>query len=202
MRHIGMRPLIALSVLLLLFSAVPANAQDREQDHEELRGLLRSLTEAVNSRGLDIARPLVHPHFTMITVDNRKFTSIDDFEAYWEGLFTGDNALLAKVDLRPEADELTDFLGDDIGIVHGTSNDTYVFTDGEERTMGSRWTAVVQKDEGIWKLSRIHFSANLLDNPILDAAKTFAYWTGGGGLALGLIIGGLLTGLLMRRRPA
>lgn len=202
MRHIGMRPLIALSVFLLLFFPASVNAQDREQDHEELRSLLGSLTEAVNSRNLDLARPLVHPRFTMITVDNMKFTSFDDFETYWEGLFAGDDALLTRAVLRPEADDLTEFLGDDIGVVHGTSNDIYVFADGDERTMATRWTAVLQKDDGAWKLSRIQFSANLLDNPMLGAAKTFAYWTGGAGLALGLIIGGLLMGLTMRRRPA
>ena len=190
---------IVLTALLVLVPLVSVNAQNREQDHEELRALLKTLTEAVNSRDLDRARPLTHSRFTMITVDNEKFTSVDEFEAYWEGLFTGENALLTKAELRPEADDLTEFLSEDIGVVHGTSNDVFRFVDGEERVMKSRWTAVVQKEDGVWKLSRAHFSANLLDNPVLRAAQSFSYWLAGGGLIVGFILGGLITYLIRRR---
>ncbi len=190
---------IVLTALLVLVPVVSVNAQDREQDHEELRALLRTLTEAVNSRDLDRARPLTHSRFTMITVDNKKFTSLDDFEAYWEGLFTGENALLTKAELRPEADGPTEFLSEDIGVVHGTSNEVFRFVDGEERVMKTRWTAVVQKEDGVWKLSRAHFSANILDNPVLRAAQSFSYWLAGGGLIVGFILGGLITYLIRRR---
>lgn len=190
---------VLMTALLVLVPVVSVNAQDREKDHEELRAMLKTLTEAVNSRDLDRAQPLTHSRFAMITVDNGKFTSVEEFEAYWEGLFTGENAVLTKAELRPESDDPTEFLSEDIGVVHGTSNDVFRFVDGEERVMKSRWTAVVQKEEGVWKLSRIHFSANILDNPVLRAAQSFSYWLAGGGLILGLILGGLITYLIRRR---
>lgn len=192
---------VVLTALLVLVPMVSASAQDREQDHAELRTLLKTLTEAINSRDLDRARPFVHNRFTMITVDNGKFKSVDEFEAYWEGLFTGEDAMLTEAELQPESDEPTEFLGEDIGVVHGTSNDTFRFVNGDERVMKSRWTAVVQKEDGVWKLSRAHFSANILDNPVLRAAQSFSYWLAGGGLIVGLILGVLIT-FLIRRRPA
>ena len=190
---------IVLTVCLVLVPLVSVNAQSREQEHDELRDLLKTLTEAVNSRDLDRARPLTHSQFTMITVDNEKFTSVDEFEAYWEGLFTGEDALLTKVELRPEADDLTEFVSENVGVVHGTSNDSFRFVDGKERVMKSRWTAVVQKEDGVWKLSRAHFSANLLDNPVLRAAQSFSYWLAGGGLIAGFLLGGLITYIVRRR---
>ncbi|MBL8507009.1 MAG: hypothetical protein JNM11_01000, partial [Chitinimonas sp.] len=66
--------------------------------------------------------------------------------------------------------------------------------------MPTRWTAVVAREGGSWKLVKLHFSVNLLDNPMLTATKEYALR---GVLAVGvvlLLLGAILGYWLGRRR--
>ncbi|HMB29788.1 MAG TPA: DUF4440 domain-containing protein, partial [Blastocatellia bacterium] len=77
----------------------------------------------------------------------------------------------------------------------------YVFTDGDTRVMTSRWTATLYKDNGKWKILNVHIGANLFDNPVIMALKSWIYKVGvGAGVAGGLL--GFVLGRLTRRRPA
>jgi ketosteroid isomerase-like protein len=192
----------ALLALLTLGLTTQASAQEeRSQDHDQLRALLKRGAEALNTRQLDTMAPYLHPEFTLVTVDNHKLKGIAGLQGYLSDLFDGETPMLKSIEVRPEADELTTFLDDDSGIVYGTSNDRYTFSEGDVREMTSRWSAVVQKDGENWKLVSVHFSANLLDNPVIDVAKNTAkrmmIIIGGVGLAAGLAIG-----VLLRRRPS
>src|SRR5262249_9599435 len=124
------------------------------------------------------------------------------FKKYYLGLFDGPNAMLTKMETRLAADELTLFLDDDTGIAYGTSQDTFHFKDGDVRTMNTRWTAGTQKEGGQWKLVNAHFSANLLDNPVLDASKSYAKKLAIGAAIGGIVIGALVALLLRRKQSA
>lgn len=178
----------------------PAATEERHEDHEALRGLMKKAAEALGTRNFDAIAPLLHKSFTVVTVDNRKLAGLDEFRSYWNGLFSGPNAVLKSIEVHPEADGLTEFLDADTGVTHGTSNDVYHFADGDTRTMKTRWTAVVEKEADGWKLVKVHFSASLLDNPVVDAAKAYAYKAAAGGLVIGLAIGGVVVALLKRKR--
>lgn len=82
-----------------------------------------------------------------------------------------------------------------------TSDGRYTFKDGDVRQMKSRWSAVVQKDGDTWKLASVHFSTNLLDNPVLDAARKAVQKTALIAGAIGIAVG-LAIGFLLRRRGA
>jgi len=183
-------------------SAAPARSEERAADHEALRALMKLAAEALNTRNFDLIAPHLHPSFTVVTVDNRKITSLDEFRTYWNGLFTGPGAVLKQIEARPEADALTEFLDADTGVTHGSSNDVYHFTDGEVRSMRSRWTVVVEKAPDGWKLAKAHFSANIMDNPVLDAAKSMLIKTALGTAVLGLALGALIMALVKRKRTA
>jgi uncharacterized protein (TIGR02246 family) len=181
-------------------SAQTAPPEERKADHDALRAILTKSAEALNARKLDSVADILHPAFTVITVDNQKLVGLDALRKYYTGLFDGPNAVLTKLEVKPVADELTRFVSETSGVVYGVSDDTYTFRDGDVRTMKTRWSAVVQKDGDAWKLVNVHFSANLLDNPMLDAAKGYAQrlmWIAG---AVGLVLGALLM-LMLRRRP-
>jgi ketosteroid isomerase-like protein len=190
---------ISLAATLLL-GASGAWAQDaRQQDHEELRALLGSVAQAISTRDFQALAAVLDREFTVTTVDQKRFTSLDAFRAYWEELFKGDRALVRKVTLKPSADELTRFLAPDVGLSSGSSEDTWEFTDGDVRVMRVRWTAVVRKQDGRWKLTSAHIGVDLLDNPVVAAAKQGLWkvggWLGGGGLIIGA-----LAGLVVGRR--
>ena len=198
-----LRRKLSLLCLMTLSLAAFARAEDREADHNELRAMLRTATEAMNAGDFDALRPLFYDKFSITTVDQQLFTSLDDFKAYYEGLLKGGNARLKSIAFRPEADALTEFVGDNVGLSHGTSTDTYTFADGDVRTMTSRWTATVYKDSGRWKIINLHIGANLLDNPVTAAAKGYvrkaAITAAVGGLLVGFIIAWLLRGSGRRR---
>jgi ketosteroid isomerase-like protein len=187
-----------LSVCLVFLGAaiMSVQAQDRKADHDELRAMLRTATEAMNTRNINALAPLMHEKFSITTVDQRLFTNLNEFEAYFNGLF---GATLKSATFNPTADALTEFVGENIGLSHGTSSDTFVFADGESRQMNSRWTATLYKDNGKWKVLNIHIGTDLLDNPVVGALKSLLYKIGiGAGLA-GLVLGVIL-GRIMRKR--
>jgi ketosteroid isomerase-like protein len=191
--------LVALVVLIL---GVPTGAlaqEERKQDHDQLRALMERGAEALSTRNLDVMAPYVHPDFTVVTIDNKKLKGIAELKAYYDSLFEGKGALLKAIEVRPEADDATDFLDANSGVSFGTSNDRYTFLDGDVREMKSRWSAVVQKDGDTWKLVNVHFSANILDNPVLNAAKSALRNTMLIAGAVGLLVG-VAIGFLLRRR--
>jgi hypothetical protein len=194
---------LLLLCLITLLPTSAALAQDREADHQELRAMLRVATEAMNSGNFEALRPLFYNKLSITTVDQKLFTNFDDFKTYYEGLLKGGQAQLKSIVFKPEADALTEFVGDNVGLSHGASTDTFTFADGDVRTMTSRWTATVYKDSGKWKILNLHIGANLLDNPVTAAVKGYAtkaaIGAGVGGLILGFIIAWLIRG---RRRAA
>jgi hypothetical protein len=185
----------------IIFLATTAFAQDKNKaDHDALRALLKTCTEAMNSNKLDALEPSIDTkHFTAITVRNKTLTSFADFKANWNQLFKGDKATLTKAVINPSPDRLTEFLSPTVGVCHGKSEDSYHFKDGDVLPMTIKWTAVVRKVGGTWKISKIHLSANVLDNPALTIAKAFAWKAGGIGAGAGLLVGLILLVLLRKK---
>ena len=194
-------PILLLSSLFLIVLAIPVSAQEeRHQDHEELRALLKTATEALNARNFDALAPHLYRQFSITTVDQKEFSDLNSFKSHYAALFSGDKPVLKDISLKPVADKLTVFAGDNTGVCWGTSTDTFTFTDGETRTMTSRWTATVVKDEGKWKIMSVHFGANFMDNPVTQTFQGMLYKIGGGALAAGIVLGGLIGWVLGRRK--
>lgn len=191
---------VMLAVVTLGLAAPTFAEEKRGQDHEQLRTLLKLGAEALTTRKVEPMLPYLHPEFVVVTVDNRKLKGVTELQQYWNEVFNGKTPLLKSMVSRPEADQLTTFLDDNSGIVYGTSNDRYTFVDGDVRDMSTRWSAVVQKDGKIWKLVSIHFSTNVLNNPVVDAAKSAAKRAAIIAAAFGLAVGLVIGFLLWRRR--
>ena len=193
---------LILAVGLCLASGLtgdgPAAQEDRSEDRAALRTLRDAGARALNARDFAAAAALLHPEFTIVTVDQQRFNGLPAFQAYWQGLFQGPQASLRSVTLAPET-ETTRFLGEDVAVSQGTSSDTYVFADGDTRVMKARWSAVSQKVDGQWKLRHVHIGTSLFDNPVLHAATRVAWRTAIGAGLIALIVG-LGAGFLLGRR--
>src|SRR5262249_47056098 len=192
---------IALFLLAVPGVVLAQAPKPEEQDHAVLRALLVKGAEALNSRKFDAIAPSLDAGFTIITVDNQKLVGLDAFKNYYAGLFDGPSALFNKIEFNVVADDLTRFLDPTTGIVYGTSEETYTFKNGDVRKMKTRWSAVTRKDGNDWKLVNVHFSTSILDNPVLDAARSFTSKAAAGAAAIGLLVGIVLMALL-RRRPS
>jgi hypothetical protein len=181
-----------LFCLFIGLGGVAHAVEERHEDHEALRAMLKTVTEGLNSRNLDAVGPVLSERFSITTVDQKIFTRFSDFKSYFNGLFGGDKPILKSIAFHPDADELTVFLDQNTGISYGSSQDTYNFTDGDVRVMKTRWSATVFKDKGVWKLASLHMGANIFDNPVLEALKKKLCWFAGGALLIGLILGFLI----------
>jgi hypothetical protein len=185
--------------LFVVLAGSPGFAQEKNKaDHEALRALMKKCTDAMNANKLSDLDGSVDSTFTAITVNHKKL-NFSEFKSEWAKLMTGDKAVLKKVDIKPTAAGLTEFLSPTVGVCHGVSVDTYTFTDGDVRTMTIMWTAVVRRVGQQWKLAAVHCSADLLNNPVLEASKGYIYKAGGAGAGAGLLVGLLLLAALRKK---
>jgi hypothetical protein len=173
------------------------SASEREADHQQLRALLTQVRDAINARKLHTLDGALADHFAITLADGQLVTDIAKLKTYYTDLLEPKGPL-RSLTLNPAADELTEFVAPDVGICHGTSDDTFVLANGTTRVLRSRWTATLVKVDGAWKLKAFQAGANVLDNVILDEHKRAAFGIGVGGAAGALLLGGV--GFLLGRR--
>jgi ketosteroid isomerase-like protein len=153
--------------------------------------------QAINTRDFSKIAPYLHPSFTITTVDNRVFHKVPEFEQYWNQQFSNS---IEDIKMELKVDTPRTFLSPETAISYGDAISTFYFKDGNKPTMAMRWTAVLQKFQGDWTIQSLHFSSNLLDNPVLNGAQQAGR---AGAVAAG--VGGILLGavamLLWRRKP-
>lgn len=193
--------LVSLLLLIgLMASPLAAEEDPRAADHEQLRGLLQEAKRAVNAFDLDALGPLLAPGFVLVLADQTLVTDIEGLKAYFQATFKADGAPLRGLHIEPEASALSQFIDDRVAVDYGISNDTYLLRGGQSMAMESRWTTTLVRNGGRWQIQSLHAGVNILDNPILTAARRGSYlWALGGG-----VFGALLGWLGMRwrgRRP-
>lgn len=176
-----------------------APSDQDKQEHDKLRALLGTFTQAFNTRNLDPLLPHLHPNFSVTMINQDVVTSPAELKSYLDKQFNGPNALLTDVKIKPEADVLTTFVEGRIGINRGSSVDTYTLKDGRVVTLNTRWTGTAIKDGDTWKVLNAHIGLNAIDNPILEGMEKLKWMWVGGALVVGLIAG-FLAGRVTARK--
>ena len=162
--------------------------------------MLRTAKEAVNGRQLAPLVALLDKGFALTMLDQTLITEPRQLEEYFERHFDAPGAVLKSVHIDPEAEILTVFPVEGVGVNRGTSTDTYTLKSGQQVVLKTRWSATLRKaEDGKWKIVLLHVGANVLDNPILAFAGRTRHLWGAGGLAVGALVG-VLIGRLFRRR--
>jgi hypothetical protein len=180
---------LALPALAILATVAPCGAQDaREADHQDLRRMLVSVRDAINTQHIEKMEPLMAEHFSIVLADGELITDLKVLKAYYGRLLDPGSGVLTSLTINPAADELTQFIADDVGVCHGTSSDTFVLRSGKTRVLQSRWTATLVKRGGAWKIVALQAGANILDNPILEEHKSLAKLVALGGSAAGIVL--------------
>jgi hypothetical protein len=189
----------ALIVLTVLNVSKPALAEVSPQEMTAIMQTREMAIQAINSHDFSKIKPYLHPTLTITTVDNRVFHSADEFEKYWNQQFSGP---IKNIAMELKGETARTFLSLETEVAYGDANATFYFTDENTATMAMRWTAVLQKFQGKWTIQSLHFSANLLDNPLLSATqgmvRNVAIATGIGGI----LLGGALVLFLRRNQPS
>ena len=190
-----------LTTLLLIIAPVLAAQEADQEIHDELRGLLSGIETAINAEKYGDLAQYFHEDLRITTITQEVMSSRADIEPYFDFWF-GEGGYLKKLDMKLEADALTEFYADKtIGIVRGSGDEDYVLSDTRFFPMKTRWTATVIKDtDGKWRILTLHIGTNFLDNPILSMAENSVKKTGIGGAVFGLLLGLLLGFFLWRRK--
>jgi ketosteroid isomerase-like protein len=178
-----------LLMFLIWYLPQPALA---DVNSENLASIIRTreiALEALNTRDFSKVAPYLHPEFTITTVDNQIFRTASQFEQYWNQQFS---STIKEIKMELKDDTLRTFLTPEIEVASGEATSSFFFQDGKSADMGLRWTAVLQKSADKWLIQSLHFSSNLLDNPVLNASQTagkiLAVISGLGGLVVGIVV--------------
>lgn len=191
-------------VLFLLLTAGSLGAQEtdpaQEAEHDALRALTAEVTQAINSQNIDHLGKYLAEEFVFTAVDQTVLTDVESIKQYYDGMLNADDSLVSSLQIAPEADILTRFLDVNTGYCYGTSEDTYtVRSSGQRVTMPSRWTALVVKENGQWKIKTVHAGANFMDNPVIDSLRLLAWRNQLIAAVIGILLG-LGVGVLVGRR--
>jgi ketosteroid isomerase-like protein len=192
-------------LLVVALFALPLYGQEADHEiHQELRAVLATIQDAINSGNYDAMLPVISDSVRATTITQEVMSNRDEVSAYFKKWF-GPGGYLKKLDMHLTADALTELSPDKTwGIVRGSGIENYTLADGRQYPMKTRWTAVLVKEaDGKWRLRAIHIGTNFLDNPVLDDAKhavvRYAAIAGVIGLVLGILIGFLVW---RRARPS
>lgn len=184
---------IALFAFLTTSALALAADEPDHAIHEELRGLLNGIAQAVNTEKYEEIAQYFSEQPRITTINQEVITSRPEIAAYFNKWF-GKGGYLKKLHMSLTPDKLTELdANKTFGIVIGAGQEDYILADGRKFDMRTRWTATVVKDpDGKWRIRALHIGTDFLDNPVLNKAggslMTFAL----GGAALGGILGLLL----------
>lgn len=185
-----------LGILVVVLGILPLQAEGQttpaeDAAHDELRALRDDLFNAYEQRDLEGLLGHMHEN-TVVTWQNGDLNrGREGLRAFYEKMMIGDDRIVEGVESELTVDDLSILYGGDTAVAFGSLDDEFRLMNGTEFTLHSRWTATVVKEGDRWVVASFHVSANMFDNPIVDAAKKLLYKVGGltgvVGLALGAI---------------
>lgn len=190
--------ILAISLLGTPLTAVAQQtpALGTEGLHQELRDLRDRALKDFAANDIEALLSEFTDTLQFTSIDNQTISGKDAARAYYAAIFDPGNGLLTDISATLEPDALsTLYLGGQMAVSAGTSTVTLKTRAGTEVTLPVRWTATLVRADNAWKVAAIHFSANVLDNPISNDV-THLVTLGG----VGLGVAGLLVGWLVGRR--
>ncbi len=204
-KHIQCIQLLWSFLLVLVIWNLPQSAL-ADVNPQDINAIIRTrdiALQALNTRDFTKIQPYLHPNFTITTVDNQIFHQVPEFEKYWNQQFS---SAIKDIKMQLKGDSVRTFLTPEIDVASGEAMSTtgyayasFAFKDGKTADMALRWTAVLQKLQDKWTIQSLHFSSNLLNNPVLNAAQQLGRILAVAAGVGGFVLGGVVM-LLLRRR--
>jgi ketosteroid isomerase-like protein len=176
----------------------PAASPEEEAEHEALRQLRSVYESAIRENRIDALAPHLHPDFHGVMVTGREVDSLDDLKTFWSDIraLMGDGGSYATT-VNAERSVI---LGE-IALARGTTDDVVTTSRRQEFRFKSSWTAVLQKEDGKWKLRRVQGTIDPVDNPFVrEFTKRATTGAAGVGALIGIVVGAVAAVLIGRRR--
>ena len=171
----------ALACAFLLVASAQAG------DERAIREVFASVERAVQERDPKTLIDCATENHLMISKNGETVVGKPALAAYLDkmiGYAPSIKSLQSSVEMAPDIQ----FYGD-TAIAHGRSRDHYAFADGLELDLTTYWTATLAREPEGWRIAAAHYSFNLFDNGMLDAARQGALVAAAGGALAGFIAG-------------
>lgn len=170
--------------------------------HQELRAFRQQVVEAIASEDIEKLLPYLTDNVVVTWQNGEVSRGHDEVRKYYDRMMRGPSPVVKSLKSNPVPDQLTNLFGD-VGVAHGSSNDHFVLTDGQDFDLKTIWSATVVKQDGVWKIASFHASTNMFDNAVLWLiVRKTAIWVGGGAGLIGIVLGVLLMKLVGRKKGA
>jgi ketosteroid isomerase-like protein len=183
-----------LCLLLAVFATV-AQAQD-EAVHDEIRAMRDRAIAAFEARDVEALFAELDDRVIFTAMNNETVTGKEALIAYYAKMMDGSAGLVSDLQVAFETDALATLLaGNQAAVASGSVVAAFKMRAGLEFSVPLRWTATLSRDSGAWKIVALHFSANIFDNPIDSALRSYLWLMLAAALAVGLV-----AGLVLRRR--
>lgn len=167
-----------------------AQPDQEEAEHAALREFKPLFEKAASENQLDLLKPILHEPFSVVTYTDREFTDFEAFKARWQKTrdeIVGNGSY--QVTLLPERSAIFG----DIAIARGDSKNILVTKNNNRYEFSSHWTAVFRKQDGQWKVVRVHSSLDPFGNPmVVGEVKRKMLQSG-----IAAAVGGLLVGFVV-----
>lgn len=191
---------LGLALCVGLVISTPALAQPSEDETmAELRQLEKAYEQGLSNDNLDRLMPHLHPAFSGTMITGEYVDGHDEVRVYWKGIkdLIGEGGDY-RVGVEPRDATL---LGEGVALAHGTTDEHVETGAGQTFDFSGEWLALLEKQDGSWKIRNVHASMDPINNPFAAQIGRGERWlliaAGAGG---GLLVGGFGTWLWQRRR--
>ena len=195
---------IVLSVVAYGALAPCATAQDDPHagDRKQLLAIVAEAEAAINAQDVDRFAALFTEEATVTWLNAEVSKGRDAIRAYHRKMVgASPEAILTKYLTKVTVPAPARFFGD-VAVAYGTAADEFYPKSRDVFRFDSHWSAALVKAGGGWKITSLHLSTNVFTNNLTaeyeSTIKRVGWWAG----LAGLVAGGLLAGLVFRRRAS
>lgn len=168
-----MKMLVSVLFILACFTSSAFGEDKYQADRELLRATLAKITNALNSQNMDELAGYLSKDFRFTTLDQKLIKTPEELKKYYESLFKSNNAIIKSYKTTPTFEEGgATFLSDTICYCVGSAIDEYTITNVNDIKLPIRWSTVLEKEDGVWKVKVLHLGANFYDNPVIDKVSS------------------------------
>lgn len=181
-----------LLLLLIFQTGVSLSDEDnRAEDRTALLSYLKITEQALNEGAIENIVPLLREDVVVTFINAEVSRGIPAVLEYHGKVIGSSNALLSSYATKAQVSKPARFFGD-TAVVDGTTVDTYRFPTGDVVKMNTVWSVTLFKEDNVWKIAQLNFSANPFSNPILAKIESKIIIFTVASLITGLIIGLLI----------
>lgn len=166
------------------------NPDPHADDRALLMKIFHEVEGSINSQSLDRMVQQMDPNATVVWANGEVSRGPAEVLAYYDRMVKGKDRIITKYLTSAKLNGHARFLGDGtVAIADGTMEDEYFPVIRGPFRLSAKWTTTAAKLNGEWKIVSLHLSANVFNNVLLDEAKRALMYVGGGGLAIGALVG-------------